>query len=84
MAQHYLEAPVPHVLVCGAPVDQDLLDALASQAKVVFNPREQRRIWLDMAQQNADIQLARLLAEQGSQQARSRALAEALDLPTEN
>jgi excinuclease ABC subunit C len=47
---------------------------------VVHNPREQRRIWLEMAQTNADIQLARLLAEEGSQQARTRALVDALDL----
>ena len=46
----------------------------------MHNPREQRRLWLEMAQKNADIQLARLLAEEGSQQARTRALVEALDL----
>jgi excinuclease ABC subunit C len=51
---------------------------------VVHQPREQRRAWLDMAQKNADLQLARLLAEEGSQQARTRALAEALDLPPED
>jgi excinuclease ABC subunit C len=50
----------------------------------VHQPREQRRIWLEMAQTNASLQLARLLAEEGSQQARTRALAQALDLAVED
>ena len=88
IAQHYLGVPMPPVLVVGEPVEKDLLDALGQQTGqrvvAVHQPREQRRAWLDMAQQNADIQLARLLAEEGSQQARTRALAEALDLPVES
>lgn len=88
MAQHYLGVPVPPTLITSEPVEQSLLDALEQQSgvrvNVVNQPREQRRAWLEMAQQNAEIQLARLLAEEGSQQARTRALAEALDLDVED
>lgn len=85
IAQHYIDVAVPPVLVVSEPVDKELIAALAGQSggrvTALHQPREQRRIWLEMAQKNAGLQLARLLAEQGSQQARTRALAEALDLP---
>ena len=88
IAQHYIGVPVPPVLVTSEPVDRALLEALSLQAGIrvsaVHQPREQRRAWLEMAQKNADIQLARLLSEEGSQQARTRALAEALDLPMDD
>ena len=88
MAQHYIDLPVPPVLLLSHPVDRALVDLLTQQAGVkvtaVHKPREQRRIWLEMACKNADLQLARLLAEEGSQQARTRALAQALDLPQDD
>ena len=88
LAQHYIGIPMPGTLVVSEPVRKDLLQALSEQTGVkvtaVHQPREQRRAWLDMAQTNAAIQLARLLAEEGSQQARTRALVEALDLAPEN
>ena len=88
IAQHYIDVPVPPTLVVSEPVDKDLMAALAEQTGVrvaaIHQPREQRRIWLEMAQKNAALQLARLLAEQGSQLARTRALAEALELPMDN
>jgi len=88
IAQHYIDVPVPPTLVCSEPVDKELMEALSAQTgtkvTAIHQPREQRRIWLEMAQKNAGLQLARLLAEQGSQQARTRALAEALDLPLDN
>ena len=84
VAQHYIEIAVPPSLVTSVALGKPLLSALSAQSGVkitaVHNPREQRRTWLDMCQTNADLQLARLLSEEGSQQARTRALVEALDL----
>ena len=88
LAQHYTGVPMPSVLVLSHPVGKALIAALSEQhgfkVTAVHQPREQRRAWLDMAQTNAALQLARLLAEEGSQQARTRALAEALDLTNED
>ena len=84
LAQHYTGVAVPPALVTGVAASTELVDALSETAgfriSAVHNPRGQRRIWMEMAQKGADLQLARLLAEEGSQQARTRALADALDL----
>ena len=84
IAQHYIDVPAPGTLIVGAAVNPVLVASVAEytgiKLSLVENPRGQRRSWLEMAQQNADLQLARLLAEEGSQQARTRALAQALDL----
>jgi excinuclease ABC subunit C len=88
IAQHYLGVPVPPALITSEKVSRELIEALSLQTGVritaVHNPREQRRLWLEMALKNAEIQLARLLAEEGSQQARTRALVEALQLEPDN
>ncbi len=84
IAQHYLGQAVPPLLVLSHAVDHTLIEAVGQQAgsrvRTLHQPREQRRIWLDMAIKGAGIALARLLAEEGSQRERTRALAEALDL----
>lgn len=84
LAQHYLGGALPSLLILSHPVDPELVDALSEQAgrkvAVVHQPREQRRIWLEMAVKGAELSLARLLSEEGSQQARTRALVEALNL----
>jgi len=85
LAQHYLDLAVPSVLILSHRVDDDLIDVLATHSghkiQVVYQPRETRRAWLEMAARGASLALSRLLSEEGSQQARTRALVEALDLP---
>ena len=84
VAQHYLGVAPPPSLVTSQLVSADLLSALSEQTGVRMQaqhqPREQRRIWLEMADKGAQIALARLLAEEGSQRERTRALVDALDL----
>ncbi|NDY89783.1 excinuclease ABC subunit UvrC [Ideonella livida] len=88
IAQHYLDGFTPPLLVCSQPVDKALLAAVSAQTGVRLTaqhqPRDQRRIWLDMAITGCDLALARLLAEEGSQKARTRALVDVLDLPLED
>jgi excinuclease ABC subunit C len=84
IAQHYVSQAVPPWLLTSHEVDSELLDAIGETAGVKVRaqhqPREQRRIWLEMAIKGAELSLARLLSEEGSQRARTRALVEALDL----
>ena len=88
IAQHYVDVPPPPLLVLSHAVEKALIDVLSKacgrRVKMLHQPREQQRSWLDMALHGAEVALARLLAEEGSQQARTRALAEALDLEQED
>ena len=77
------------ILILNIEFDQpELIQALATQCghriNLVFQPQEQRRQWLEMAQKGAEISLARLLSETGSQQARTRALVDVLALEIED
>ena len=84
IAQHYLGGSVPPLLVLSHPVDKALIDALTLHAGVKVTaqhqPRDARRAWLDMCITGADLRLAQLLAEEGSQQARTRALVDVLEI----
>lgn len=89
LAQHYADKFVPGTLILNIEFDQpELIVALTEQCghriNLVFQPQGQRRQWLELAQKGAEISLARLLSEQGSQQSRTRALAEVLGLDSED
>ncbi|CAB3696575.1 UvrABC system protein C [Achromobacter deleyi] len=89
VAQHYTDNALPPVLVCShALPDAGLIDLLVEQAggrpsRVLTRPQGTRRAWLEQAQKNADMALARALTESGARAARTLALAETLDLDTD-
>jgi len=85
ISQHYVLQPCPPTLVVNADVDAEELSVMLSDAsgrrvQVVRHPHDQRRRWLEMAESNAKLALARRLAEEGSQIARTRALIETLNV----
>ena len=89
LAQHYADKFIPGTLILNVDFDMpELIMALTEQCghriNLVFQPQGQRRQWLELAQKGAEISLARLLSEQGSQQSRTRALAEVLGLDSED
>ncbi|MFT4100466.1 MAG: excinuclease ABC subunit UvrC [Burkholderiaceae bacterium] len=83
--QHYDDAFVPPVLIGNADLPGEaVLEALAQRCghpvQWLRQPQGNRRRWLEMAIQNAQIAIARTLAEEGSQRARTRELARVLSL----
>jgi excinuclease ABC subunit C len=85
VSQHYAAQPCPPTVIVNADIDAAevatfLSEASGRRVQVVRHPQESRRRWLEMAESNARLALARRLAEEGSQMARTRALIEALGL----
>ncbi|MEN3295279.1 MAG: excinuclease subunit [Burkholderiales bacterium] len=85
MAQHYIDKFIPGTMILNVEFDEPalmmaLMEQCGHRINLVFQPHDQRRQWLEMAHKGAEIALARLLSEQGSQQARTRALVDALGI----
>ncbi|WP_313692123.1 excinuclease ABC subunit UvrC [Achromobacter mucicolens] len=89
VAQHYTENAMPPILVCSHTLpDPELIALLVEQSggrptRVLTRPQGTRRSWLEQAAKNAEMALARALTESGARAARTLALAEALDLDTD-
>lgn len=88
VSQHYIERPLPPVLISSYPIhDDELLVMLAAQTgiktRLITQPQGVRKSWLEQAQTNAELALSRVLNESMSRAARTLALAELLELETD-
>lgn len=84
ISQHYIDQPIPLVIIVNQPVDDELEAALSERAaravRILRKPQELRRQWLIQAEKNAELALGRLLAERGTAVDRTTALADVLGL----
>ncbi len=85
LEQHYVGRDVPPAIILNRSVDTDALEQLLTQQagiKVQFNsnPAGERRVWLRMAEKNADLAIAQRIAAHATQEARLTALQQALNL----
>ena len=88
IAQHYIDNPLPAVVVGSHPLpDAELIDLLAdarhTKARFISRPQGVRRAWLEQATRNAEMALTNALSESGARSARTLALAEVLELDTD-
>jgi len=74
--QHYLEQPLPGLVVSNEPVELEI-----ENANVVTPSHGERRVWLDMAHKNAVLAIAQRVRDRVTQEGRLQALREALGLP---
>src|SRR5437870_6104605 len=74
LEQHYLEQPLPGLVIASEPVELENVHAVTPS-------HGERRVWLDMARKNALLAIAQHVRDRATQETRLAALRDALGLP---
>jgi excinuclease ABC subunit C len=85
LTQHYMAQNTPPMIVCGVEMDaKSFEEVLSEQAnrkiRIITNAIGDKRVWLKMAQTNAELALGQRAATSANQAAKLIALREALSL----
>jgi excinuclease ABC subunit C len=85
LSQHYVGREVPPAIIVNRSLDSEAFEQLLSQqaggrVQINANPAGERRVWLRMAEKNAELAIAQRLAAHATQEARLTALQQALGL----
>ena len=86
LAQHYVAQNTPPLIVVGVKIETALIEEVLSELagrkiKINTNAIGDKRVWLKMAQTNAELALGQRAATSANQAAKLLALREALNLP---
>jgi excinuclease ABC subunit C len=86
IAQHYMAQNTPPLIVTGVKIETAVLEEVLSEqagrkVKINTNAIGDKRVWLKMAQTNAELALGQRAATSANQSAKLLALREALRLP---
>lgn len=86
LEQHYVGKKMPPLIIVGVPIETNALEEVFSEqsarrVRILTRAVGDKKVWLKMAQTNAELALQQRTSTQASQQARLQALREALDLP---
>lgn len=86
LAQHYLNRSAPSLIIVGESIEREVLQELLTEQcghkiAIQFNPIGEKRIWLNMATENARLALQQQLSRQASQEKRLLALQQVLNMP---
>ncbi len=86
LAQHYVAQNTPPLIVVGIKIETAVLEEVLSEqagrkVKININAIGDKRVWLKMAQTNAELALSQRAATSANQAAKLVALREALNLP---
>ena len=85
LEQYYLSQKMPPLIIVGVPIETEALEEVFTEqagrkVKINTNPVGDKRVWMKMAETNAELALQQRSAQHSNQQARLIALREALDL----
>ncbi len=85
LTQHYMAQNTPPLLVCGVEIDAKGFEAVLSEQanrkiRIITNAIGDKKVWLKMAQTNAELALGQRAATSANQAAKLLALREALRL----
>lgn len=86
LAQHYLNRSAPPLIILGEKIEREALQQLLTEQcghkiAIQSNPIGEKRVWFNMAVENAQLALQQMQNRQASQEKRLQALQQVLDLP---